>query len=297
MNQILRERPVQHQAALWISQNFSNGSKVDIALYGAMFGEDQEANWSLAPLQNSGDEKKPESELLVKRVGKIASAFRVLTLLAPNPTKFNGAIVTSPELTQHLQLTQEITLFRGTFADGIELPVQHGMILSAGGCPLITASYDGRVITAHAGLESLFSLNDPNRPSVVDNIVRRFGLMGSKQKGNLEVRIDFAIPPKEYIHSFRDPQWSEKNQRLCNTLTHRWGESVLWGNDRTLGCIDLFELIKRQFAQHGHAHVEHGMYLPDDISLQKRSQVVAYHTRKSKPHCDRRNLIIAVRTE
>lgn len=260
-----------------------------------MFDDDRDANWSLAPLQLEGDEFKAETKTLVERLGSIATAFGVQTLFAPNPTQFNGIIAKQDDLPQVLKLPGNTHLHRGFFADGIELLPGNGMVLSAGGCPLITAWHGDIVVVAHAGLESLFNLKNPERLSVVDNIVAYFKASGVGNTSTISARVDFAIPPHQYAHPLNDPEWSEKNQQLCSELTKRWGKDVLWDQYPSRGCIDLVQVIKSQFATHECTQVDQGMHLPPTITLSGGKQIVAYHTRMPKPYCNRRNLIVAMR--
>lgn len=269
---------------------------VEIALYGSQFGSYKEVNWSLAPLQNKGDEQKREAQELCWRLSTLGWAYETKKILAPNPTKFNGKIASREELEEKIILSPRVTLFRGAYADGVEIMQGESYAISTGGCPIITALRGNRVVAAHAGLESLFTIKEPDRPSVVDEIVKTLGYPTTIEEEALEVRIDFTIPPYVFTHPIHDTEYGEKNRALCSMLTERWGKKALWGDNVEMGCIDLQHLIREQFKKYPLAHVEMGMYLPPDIELAGKRQVVAYHTRQQEPYRNRRNLAFVARS-
>lgn len=274
----------------------SHTAHIQTALFGSTFGGQSDVNWSLAGLQKSGDEKKGENLALMERLTKVARAYDLNTLWAPNPTRFNGLITDRRALTERMPLTERINLYRGEYADGIELRKGEALILSSGGCPMLTIMHNYRVVAAHAGLKCLFDIDNPERASVVDHALRRLDHQGNRTKDFVKVRIDFALHPKVYDHPWDHPEWGSKNEKLCRTLMHRWGSAVLVGDHR-LGRIDLIALVKQQLQPY------RGVVISDDcrhlepVRRDDVGDVRYYHTRMRAPHNTMRNLTMTARIQ
>jgi hypothetical protein len=269
---------------------------VQTALFGSSFDTDQRISWSLSSLQKQGDEQKKENLELLYRLKKIADAFDVKKLLAPNPTLFNGVIANRQSLIERIPVTHDIQILRGTLADGVEILPGEAFMLSSGGCPMLTVIWNNRVIAAHAGLKCLFDIDNPERASVVDAALQHLNYQARRSQDPLEVRIDFSINPEVFDHPWNHPVWGTKNEILCRELAYRWGLSVFYGNPEE-GRIDLIELIKQQLRRYPGVIVSGNCFHLDPDTGLKTEDIRYYHTRMPPPYSAMRNLTMAARIQ
>jgi hypothetical protein len=287
-----RTRSYAHKS-YWLTTQTAH---VQTALYGSTFDVETDTNWSLAPLQKKGDELHEANASIVNRLVKIAQAYDVRTLWAPNPTHFNGVITNKHALKEYLRLSDTVRLCRGAFADGIEIKPGEALILSSGGCPLVTIVKRQRVIAAHAGLKCLYDHDNPNRESVIDATMRHLNVIRFRSPDPIEVRIDFAIHPQVYEHPWDHPTWGSKNESLCRELMRRWGPGILHGDPRQ-GRIDLIALIRAQCRPY------HNVVISDSCrhlgsQLPKEGESTRfYHTRMRPPYNNKRNLTLSARIQ
>ncbi len=272
----------------------SHTTHIHTALFGSTFADEQFVNWSLAGLQKSGDEAKPANSALVRRLKDVALAYNVQTLWAPNPTQFNGIITDRSSLTEHIPLSETISLYRGAYADGVELGRDEALILSTGGCPLITITHDDHAIAAHAGLKCLFDFDKPDRKSVVTNAIEYLDIPKCRSGRPIYVQMDFSIHPDVYEHPWDHPEWGQKNEMLCRELEHRWGPSVLVG-DRHHGRIDLIALAQQQLLTHNNCVFSTSSTHLPPVRGEDASDVHFYHTRMRSPYNTMRNLTVSAR--
>lgn len=274
----------------------SHTAHVQTALFGSAFDTELDIHWSLSSLQKRGDESKHENIELLSRLKRIAEAFDLKTLHAPNPTQFNGKIVSRQELKERIPVGEKMFLRRGAYADGIEIKPGEALILSSGGCPLLTVIWKSRVIAAHAGLKCLFDIDNANRESVVDAALQHVGYKRRRSFDSLEVRIDFSINPEVFDHPWDHPEWGSKNEKLCRELEYRWGASVFAG-ERTHGRIDLIELIKQQLRPYPNVAISDNCYHLDPDRGANGTQIRYYHTRMCAPYNAKRNLTLTARIQ
>lgn len=274
----------------------SHTAHIQTALFGSTFDADTDINWSLGSLQKEGDETKAENIELLSRLKRIAEAFELSTFWAPNPTEFNGVIAKRRTLKERICVTPGVHVYRGTFADGIEIRPGEALILSSGGCPLLTLVWNNRVVAAHAGLKCLFDIENPERESVVDAALRQIEYQRRRTTEPLEVRIDFSINPEVFDHPWDHPEWGGKNELLCRELEYRWGPTVFLG-DRTKGRIDLIKLMQQQFRPYpGVVISENCFHLEPNRKLEAK-HTSYYHTRQLAPYNQKRNLTMAARIQ
>lgn len=259
-------------------------------------------NWSLALLENPGDENKHTT--LAENLAGVIKQQGGTRAFAPRPSDFNGKII--PPNTLHrriIRLPFGVSLFCNPDepADGTFLHKAGDTgIISAGGCPLIVATFQDNLIFAHAGRNSLLDMtfirsngNQRSRPreSVVDDIMKAFG---TTPETSHEVRawVFFSIRPEYFSHPYGDARHGSANQALARFLDERGhSENAFWVEGRALH-LDLPELIKEQFKRYGvpegNVKIDHGLaYLPEGFA----------HTRvREKEQRNRRNLIAVTRT-
>lgn len=220
-------------------------------------------------------------------------------VFAPTPTKFNGKIILPSTLTTRIVLSDKLVLLRNKEdpADGTFLQAQGDAgIISAGGCPIIVASYLGQLIFAHAGRDCLIDrtwidtdYTEKGRPneSVVDSILEAFKATRPDRvfnPDNVEAWAFGSIQSKDFYDDLEDPLWGTRNQKTSDYIRERFGEEAVDCEGPFVG-YDLPVIIKEQFARHGVRHV----------NTAHASLPSWFTTTRSKKDKDKRLLIAVVR--
>lgn len=274
----------------------AHGTSIHASLYGPQW-EEHPFEWSFAHLKNQGDEMKRPTH--THALWSVANRHHVQRIWAPRPTQLNG-LVTHPEnLKVRVLLSTLVSLHRGVDADGVS-NVRHyeAFAMSAGGCPVLIASSKNWVMVGHAGLESLFNFEDPERLGIAANMVAAFGDHGKRH--GIEFLVAFAIPPKVYLHPINDSTFGEQNRARAEAIRRYWGDIFAPGIPKEQGAISIPSLVELQLKKYEHVNfVRHDKeFLPD-----KPGHMIA-HTRnsgstkignKEVPNRDLRNLIFVTR--
>lgn len=180
---------------------------------------------------------------------------------APAPDGMTGLVCGKEDLRRNIKVTDNITLHRGFDADGVyDLKSGEAFVMSSADCGAIAAHGRDRwgidrVVIAHAGRNSLCNVNNPDRASVVDNIVTYFlskGIMTSE----LKVWIGLSISAGPHFpHDINDPRWPNNRKIVDYALS--LGPGCVMNNgtkqnpDYSKGWIDIKQIAKAQFIRLG----------------------------------------------
>ena len=236
--------------------------------------------WSLAPLQEPGDVKK--NPVLTGKLRKAMVSLGADRLYAPSPVKANGEIIEPTMLNRPFVLGNGILLFRnpkvpadGTFLRG----AGDAGIFSAGGCGVIVATLNDRLIFAHAGRESLIDRErvlggqGRRRESVVDSIIEAFREIDSRaDMRKLHAWMLYSITPEDFLHRFDDKVYRDYNCHIGPYLQRLGLEAGAQRAAEGLR-LNLPAIAKTQFIQLGvperNIHLEHS-YLSDELPHTRR---------------------------
>jgi hypothetical protein len=241
------------------------------------------SNWSLAPLQRAGDEKKaPE---LAGRVSRALRGVGARFAYAPTPVKFNGKLVRPDTLMKERILLGDIALYRNPDApaDGTWLPSRGcAGVFSAGGCSLIVATLGKEMVFAHAGRDCVLDrtrITARNRQtgrhheSIANSVVAQLAPSSFLRK-MLHVAVYYSIRPEDFRHDFDDanPDHVAYNTAAAQMLPREYGEECGIVDSRGIG-IDVPRIIRAQFAAQGvpkeNISLEHA-YLCDELPTTRR---------------------------
>ena len=239
------------------------------------------AEWSLAPLQESGSAAThPEH---AKKIAQALYSIGAHHAYAPSPIEFNGKIVRPQELDVRIPIgnsigVSEIALYRNPAkpADGTLLsrPGDAG-IMSAGGCPIIVATYEEQCVFAHAGRDCLFDrtyfISDGKKKgreheSVVDSI---FGALEAKHASEVRVWVFGSIRPEDFIHPFGNERHGDHNAKLYHHLRRYYPGDCFMHDQAVAVYPDLPRIIREQFVRRGAELSQISLssaYLPADVS-------------------------------
>lgn len=187
-----------------------------------------------------------------ERVATLAQRHRLVTVLVPRASQFNGQICRYCDLATVIKIGQ-VEIRTGYFADGVMVPRGHGFFLASADCPtfVVWGAKTGTVIAAHAGRDSLFDhtgivlgrpiLNDGKM--LANNVIARL----EDPREDIYVFSCVGIGHEHYQHRFDDPKYGPGNSRMAEHLCQKYG-----GNGGFVGeGLDLHELIRLQFVTHG----------------------------------------------
>ncbi len=255
---------------------------------GVVFGAALAAgtDWSLAPLQEPGDELKAQGFQLAANIARELSTLAVDRAYAPSPVKFNGTILQPDELNKAIRIGDMIgsplILYRnrdkpadGTFLIG----ARDAGIFSVGGCPVIVATCGEHLVFAHAGRDCLLDRQrvltngkEKGRPheSVVNAVVSAL-LKKSRMDTDIKnicVHVFFSIRPEDFYHPFEHPNTnSGVYNRALATYARRNYDGTCIIHDRQGIYLDLPPIIAHQFRQLGVRSVNlDSAYLPTSAS-------------------------------
>ncbi len=237
-------------------------------------------NWSLKPLQESGDEKKhPE---LAARLNNALYGIGATTALAPYPAEANGKVVHPPELYKHIKLGP-VYLYRNKErpADATFLPYyKWAGIFSAGGCGVVVISYKNQLMFGHAGRESLLDRTrvktegreHGRSKDLIDNMLDALKIKAGEEHLVYAWPLYF-IKPEHFAHRFDDPDPDHAvyNRAAAQYLPKEFAE---FGSVDTKGInIDLSLIAKSQLLRRGvpeeNVFLSHS-YLDDALPTTRR---------------------------
>ena len=226
------------------------------------FGREHGCNFSFKGFDDS-EEVHTTHAPIFQALASISSG-EVEAFAAPSPAKMNAKLVTPEELTlatgsaQFTDPGERFFIYRGVDADGVKnLCPAHGYAMSADDCALVVAKAGNKIVSAHAGRDSLVDMNHfkggPQRPhgSVVDTIFLE--AFEEHDAEDLQVWIGFSISPgPHFAHFMLDPDHPH-NDRFVRHVYNVYGKECF--RDDGQGCIqgwlDTKELIRRQFLHYG----------------------------------------------
>lgn len=138
--------------------------------------------------------------------------------------------------------------------------------LTTADCPTIIVCVNGRILTIHAGRDSLIDTevmksfgtkNGRRHFSAIDIAMFLLESYGCKAP-DMRIYVFCGISAENFGHSFDHPQYGEQNEFMINHLAHKYGHNVTPGfggsvgsADSEKGYLDMFELIVAQFNEYG----------------------------------------------
>lgn len=246
-----------------------------------------ERNWTLLPFQKTGDGVRNFEK--ADAISKIARTLGASNILAPTPTKFNGKVCASAELTVRIRLPCGVTLLRNpkVFAEGCELRVGDAICWSLGGCMVIVFVYRSRVFAVHAGMLSLMDKKlimtgnlDPDRShfSVVHAVLAQLGCDVVCEE--VHARILFPIGKEALVNHLQHAEHGAFNRAMLRYAKMHWvpydgGCVDLRGNNMH---VDIARIARAQLIQAG---VPTKNIWIDDVPVDERAG--AHHTRHEDP--------------
>lgn len=257
---------------------------VDASRYGL-------SNWSLAPLQRHEDMRQnPE---LTRALRTVFRDMGVQRAFAPNVAPASAAIVDTNDLSDRIELAEEVSLYRRKEipADGVFLKSGEAFLMSAAGCPVIIATAGTQVIVAHGARDSLIDrgavIGSPSRKhgSIVDAIVEAFENKGTATNEILLCML-LSIPTRAFEHRFDHPQYGAYNRTLFDYINRRWHgctahttsesmfldlESVFMEQARSLG-------VRQVWATYSLAHYPAFAHTRDGHSPHRRNLILVKHS-------------------
>ena len=241
------------------------------------------SDWSLAPLQRSGDQRKAPN--LAHRLNEAVLELGARYAYAPSPAKFNGKIIRPHKLMQEQMHLGEILLYRNpdAHADGTWLlsPGNAG-IFSAGGCSMIVATMGQEMIFAHAGRDCVIDrtritsrsrVQGRHNESVVHSIVDSLA-PSSLLRSHIHAAVYYSIKPEDFRHDFEDvdPEHLKYNIPAAEMLPAEYGDECGIVDKQGI-CIDVPRIIRAQFISLGvpeeNINLEHA-YLADELPTTRR---------------------------
>lgn len=195
-------------------------------------------------------------------IGVAANELGVKWLLAPRPAEFNARICRSSELSEEIQVTDHISIWRGQMADGCDIPAGSAFAIASADCPTIIVSdyRTGMTVGAHAGLRSLVDFGryhaspiSPRRNgSVISAIMERFREVHVALDG-LQVHIVCGVPEDRFIDPLRfDPCFEDAAWR--RTLAYREltrYQACSEPEPAQIAKVSLLAIIRTQLQSHG----------------------------------------------
>lgn len=241
------------------------------------------SDWSLAPLQRAGDEKKaPELAGKINRAGRSLGA---RLMFGPTPVEFNGELARPDTLMKERIPLGDIMLYRNPAvpADGTWLTDKgHAGVFSAGGCSLVVATLRQDMVFAHAGRDCVLDRTriltcnrkaGRHHESVVDSIVSRLA-PSRLLRQHIQVAVYYSIKPGDFRHDFADNNLEHAgyNKIAAHLLPQEYGQECGIVDSLGIG-IDVPRIIRAQFVALGvpreHISLEHA-YLCDELPTTRR---------------------------
>lgn len=246
-----------------VSNIFPDGPRVDIVA----FGYNQGCNLSLKGTTKTNDLRQSHPD--VQRA--LSSVPYVLKYYAPAPDKMTGLVCDKSDLKVMVSVTEHVSLHRGLDADGVYgLGPREGFAMSSADCTLIAAWAKDRknidhITIAHAGRNSLYDVSNPDKFSVVDNIVAHMMSKGIWPT-ELKVWIGLSISAGPHFpHDINNTSWPNNKKLVAYALNLGPGSVMNNGTsenpDYSKGWIDIKQIARNQFINLG--------TLPTNIAVDK----------------------------
>ncbi|MBP9711124.1 MAG: hypothetical protein KBD50_02620 [Candidatus Pacebacteria bacterium] len=238
------------------------------------------SNWSLGPLQEPEDvAKNPD---LAERLNNALRGLGATIAMAPNPTAFNGQVISPVDLTRNLKLGEvHMRCNRSWPADATFLHYYgNAGVFSAGGCGVMVIGYRNQLMFGHAGRESLI---DRRCVETEGQDRSRSGDLVDNMLDALDVDIDtakdvwawplFFIKPQDFVHRFDDPdaRHAPYNQAAARYLPRTFAEFG-WIDSEAI-YIDLPKIATSQLMKRGvprnNINLDHA-YLADELPTTRK---------------------------
>jgi copper oxidase (laccase) domain-containing protein len=238
---------------LKLTNIFLDGPKIDIIA----FGYKQGCNLSLKGTTKTTDLRKSHPD--VQRA--LFSVPYIRTYYAPAPDGMTGLVCDKNELNTLIPVTEYTNLRRGVDADGVYgLKSSEAFVMSSADCTLIVVWARDRcgichITVAHAGRNSLYNVSNPDRASVVDNIVS-YMMSKGVWPAELKVWVGLSISAGPHFpHDVNDPRWPN-NKKLVDYALSLGPDCVINNGtyqnpDYSKGWIDIKRIAKNQFIKLG----------------------------------------------
>lgn len=237
-------------------------------------------DWSLGPLQEPEDVAK--NRALATRINDALHGLGATIAYAPNPTAFNGEVISPVDLDRNLKLGEvHMRRNRSWPADSTFLiyPGNAG-VFSAGGCGVIVIGYRNDLLFGHAGRESLLDRHyvetegaARSRPAdLIDNMLDALGI-DSDTAQEVWAWPLFFIKPEDFVHRFDDPdpRHAPYNQAAARFLPKTYAEYGWVDKDAVyidLPNIAACQLMKRGVPR-GNINLDHA-YLADELPTTRK---------------------------
>jgi len=234
-------------------------------------------DWSLAPLQKKED--AAVNREFAAKVGGALSGLGARRAYAPNPTQFNGKVISPANLRNIIPLPGPVFLCRNQAcpADSTSLNVAGDAgLFSAGGCGMLVIVQGQNLLFGHAGRESLLDrqrikTNNKERSrdkDLVDNMLDVLGARSETLKSIYAWPLYF-IKPQHFGHRFDDPDLKHAayNQGAILSLPREFGSEYGWKSAEAIH-IDLPRIARTQLINRGvpksNIFLDHA-YLADEL--------------------------------
>lgn len=214
---------------------------VDMSIYGINESESNDG-LTLRNLKKDGDELKPENKKLVEILLKKARETGINEILAPVAVPANGQIYLGNDYSDKIILGKskdgkDIVLNRGANFEGCELKSGQAFIVSPADCYTVAAKNRDRVLVGHAGRDSLYDANNPERPGIVENMIKELG-------PDTKIWGGYGIAGNDFVHSANEQKFGELNKKRQDEL---FATGVITNNEG----VDLANLIVHQTEKAG----------------------------------------------
>jgi hypothetical protein len=214
---------------------------IDMSIYGINEVESDDG-LTLRNLKKEGDELKPENKKLVEILLRKARETGISEILAPVAVPPNGEVYLGDDYTDKIilgknKVGEDIVLRRGVNFEGCELKHGQAFIVSPADCYTVAAKSGDRVLVGHAGRDSLHDAKNPDRPGIVENMVRELG-------PDTKIWGGYGIAGDDFVHSSEDPKFGELNRKRQEDL---FASGTITKNEG----VDLANLIVHQTEKAG----------------------------------------------
>ena len=202
-----------------------------------------ESGWSLKGLQKQSD--VPHNPMLVEAVLQKLESLDVSEAFAPHVAAASAQVVCAGALTTEICLSHRVRIRRDQHlpADGVSLWRGQVFVMSAAGCPIITATGGNLMVVAHAGRDSLIDRGavmgkrSRRHMSIVDAVVEFFTTHGVRAS-DIAMVMQLAIPVFSFEHNPRDATYGDYNRFMIDLVDEKWAGGIIREDGSAFLCLE-----------------------------------------------------------